>query len=256
MPQDPAALAPTGADRFQRFLDRAAARDEPLALLAERFAERMAWLGLTLDRIRAAMRAWEVDRQLPPAARGQLLPTQLRALAVVPSPADRARLALQAVDDGWTAAQTADEVGAYRLRAGPAGGAAPGTAAHQGRSRALAGPAGVGEACGHAAAWRAPARRPVALATKDVVLTSKARGMVARKGGVRRPFLPAQARPWAPPAAGKKPQPGRRLGDAPNSPPTATCTFAAPTCGPSRAAAVSVPSHPVSPRRPDTARTT
>jgi hypothetical protein len=80
--------------------------------------------------------------------------------------------------------------------------------------------------------------------------------MVARKGGVRRPFLPAQARPWAPPAAGKKPQPGRRLGDAPNSPPTATCTFAAPTCGPSRAAAVSVPSHPVSPRRPDTARTT
>lgn len=95
-----------------------AARDEPLAVLAQQFAERMAWLGLTLDRIRAAMRAWEVDRQLPPAARGQLLPAQLRALAVVPSPADRARLALQAVDASWTAAQTANEVGAYRLRTG------------------------------------------------------------------------------------------------------------------------------------------
>lgn len=156
MPHDPAALAPTDADRFQRFLDRAeqirhdhmiagvlalgraaveelydgevarihdraAARDEPLAVLAQQFAERMAWLGLNLDRIRAAIRAWEVDRQLPPAAQGQLLPTQLRALAVVPSPADRARLALKAVDASWTAAQTADEVGAYRLRTGLVG---------------------------------------------------------------------------------------------------------------------------------------
>jgi hypothetical protein len=111
--------------------DRAAARDEPLALLAEQYAERLTWLGLSVDRIRTAMRAWEVDRQLPPAAKGQLLPSQLRVLSVVPSPADRARLALQALDGAWTTAQTAEQVGTYRQETGLAakGGRVPQAAA-------------------------------------------------------------------------------------------------------------------------------
>jgi hypothetical protein len=45
-----------------------------------------------------------------------------------------------------------------------------------------------------------------------------ARRMRARQGGVRRPFLPAQRRPWAPAAARKKPQPGRRQATRPNPP--------------------------------------
>ncbi|MFZ4580784.1 MAG: hypothetical protein ACOYOB_20575 [Myxococcota bacterium] len=92
-----------------------------LAVLRERFEPRLDDLGLSIDRIRTAIRAHDVNRQLPPTAKDRLLPSQLRAFAVVPFPADRARMASQAVAESWTAAQTEEQVAAYRLEAGVKG---------------------------------------------------------------------------------------------------------------------------------------
>jgi hypothetical protein len=109
-----AALDELYGGSWERTHDRAAAQDAPLAALMARFADRMGYLGLTVDRVRAALRAYDVDRQLPPATRGKLLPSQLRALAAVPGPSDRARLALQAAAERWTQAKVVEVVAAWR----------------------------------------------------------------------------------------------------------------------------------------------
>ena len=124
-----AAVIELGAAAVDEFYDgevarsyvRGPAADEPLAVLVERYGQRMEYLGLTVDKVRTAIRAWDVDRQLPPPSQGRLLPSQLRALAVIPSPADRARLANLAVAQGWSNQQTAAQVAGFRQENGLVG---------------------------------------------------------------------------------------------------------------------------------------
>ncbi len=103
---------------WERASDRAAARDEPLAVLVQRHGDRLDWLGLSLDQIRTALRAYRVDRQLPPASKGKLPPASLRALAGVPEPEAMVRLANQAAAERWTTLQTVAAVAAWREDAG------------------------------------------------------------------------------------------------------------------------------------------
>lgn len=103
---------------MERAHERGPAQDEPLLVLTKRFAARMGFIGLTVDQVRTAIRAYDIDRQLPPVSRGCLLPTQLRALAVIPSPSDRALLANQAVAEEWTVEQIQQQVADYRRRSG------------------------------------------------------------------------------------------------------------------------------------------
>ncbi len=100
---------------------RGQAVEEPLAALVERHAQRMAYVGLTIDQVRSAIRAWDVNRQLPPTSQGQLGSSQLRALAAIPSSADRAALANQAVDERWTSHETEAQVATFRQTSGLAG---------------------------------------------------------------------------------------------------------------------------------------
>ena len=78
----------------------------------------MDWLGLSVDQIRTALRVYSVDRQLPPASKGLLLPMQLRALAGVGDPSDCIALANQAARERWTLEQTQTQVAQWRAGAG------------------------------------------------------------------------------------------------------------------------------------------
>jgi hypothetical protein len=113
-----AALEELYGGSWERASDRSAARDEPLSALVERHGERLDWLGLSIDQIRTALRAYRVDRQLPPVSKGKLLPVSLRALAGVAEPEAMVRLANQAATERWTTQQTLDAVAAWREQAG------------------------------------------------------------------------------------------------------------------------------------------
>lgn len=101
--------------------DRAAAYEAPLRLLLDHYGDRLAFLGVTVDQVRAAIRAWEVNLSLPRDVQGQLTPSHLRALAVVPTVADRAELAVRALEQTWTVDKTEAEVAQFRLRHGLVG---------------------------------------------------------------------------------------------------------------------------------------
>ena len=101
--------------------DRTAAFDTPLRLLLDQYGERLAFLGVTVDQVRAAIRAWDINLSLPHGVQGQLTPSHLRALAVVPSVADRAELAVRALEQTWTVDKTEAEVAQFRLRHGLGG---------------------------------------------------------------------------------------------------------------------------------------
>jgi hypothetical protein len=103
-----------------RVHDRAAARQDPLAVLLARHADHLAFLGLSLDGIRTAMTAWEINATLPPQTQGRLTSTQLRVLAVIPGP-DRTVLAVQAAQEAWSLAQTRAQVGQFRQDQGLVG---------------------------------------------------------------------------------------------------------------------------------------
>ncbi len=94
--------------------DRSAAQDAPLRLLLEQHGDRLAFLGVSLDQVRAAIRAWDINLSLPRAIQGQLSPSHLKALAVVGSVADRAQLAVRAVDQSWSLDRTEVEVSQFR----------------------------------------------------------------------------------------------------------------------------------------------
>jgi len=101
--------------------DRAAAYEAPLRLLLDQHGERLAFLGVTVEQVRAAIRAWDVNLSLPRDVQGQLTPSHLRALAVVGSVADRAELAVRALEQTWTVDKTEDEVAEFRQRHGLVG---------------------------------------------------------------------------------------------------------------------------------------
>lgn len=86
--------------------------------MVERHTDRLDWLGLSVDQIRTALRAYRVDRQLPEASKGRLLPVALRALAGVAEPEAMVRIANQAAEERWTTQQTIDAVAAWRQDAG------------------------------------------------------------------------------------------------------------------------------------------
>lgn len=99
---------------LERARDRHTAQDHPLAELLARHAARMEFLRLTVDQIRTAITAYEVNLTLPPDAQGELHASQLRTLASVPSPADRARLASRAVTENWTVETTEQAVADFK----------------------------------------------------------------------------------------------------------------------------------------------
>ena len=101
--------------------DRAAAYDAPLRLLLDQYGDRLAFLGVSVDQVRAAIRAWDINQSLPRDVQGLLTPSHLRALAVVPSVADRAELAVRALEQTWTVDKTEAEVAQFRLRHGLVG---------------------------------------------------------------------------------------------------------------------------------------
>ena len=103
---------------WERALDRSAAQTDSLSSLMSRHAVQLDYLGISLDQIRTALRAYQVDRQLPPKSMGKLLPGALRALSVVPDPEVRTQLANQAVAQHWTVEQTQAEVASWRQGAG------------------------------------------------------------------------------------------------------------------------------------------
>jgi hypothetical protein len=104
-----------------RARDRQMAQDHPLAELLAHHADRLAFLRLTVDQIRTAMTAYEVNLSLPPTAQGGLQASQLRTLASVPSSADRARLANRAVSENWTVEATEQAVADFKRTQGIAG---------------------------------------------------------------------------------------------------------------------------------------
>ncbi len=120
-----AAVQELYAGDLARFRDRAFAQGEPLAELMAHHGERMQFLGLTPDKLRAAIGAYDTDLQLPPQVRGCLNPSQLRTLGSIPSPVDRAMLAVQAADDRWTSEQTEQAVASYRIENGLQGKGGP-----------------------------------------------------------------------------------------------------------------------------------
>jgi hypothetical protein len=106
---------------LERARDRQMAQDHPLAELLALHADRLAFLRLTVDQIRTAMTAYEVNLSLPPTAQGGLQASQLRTLASVPSSADRARLANRAVSENWTVETTEQAVADFKRAEGISG---------------------------------------------------------------------------------------------------------------------------------------
>jgi hypothetical protein len=106
---------------LERARDRQMAQDHPLAELLATHAARMEFLRLTVDQIRTAITAYEVNLTLPPGAQGELHASQLRTLASVPSSSDRARLASRAVAENWTVETTEQAVADFKRAEGISG---------------------------------------------------------------------------------------------------------------------------------------
>ncbi|MBI5609169.1 MAG: hypothetical protein HY902_09835, partial [Deltaproteobacteria bacterium] len=87
-------------------------------LLLEEHGERLAYLGVTVDQVRAAIRAWDINLSLPRDLQGQLSPSHLRVLSVVRELPDRAELAVRAVEQQWPLERIAQEVGEFRREHG------------------------------------------------------------------------------------------------------------------------------------------
>lgn len=113
-----AALEELYEGSWERASGRGAAHEEPLAALVERHAERMEWIGLSVEQVRTALRAYRVNQQLPESSKGKLLVGSLRALAAIPDPEAMVRLANRAAEEQWSTRQTIDAVASWRERAG------------------------------------------------------------------------------------------------------------------------------------------
>ncbi len=103
---------------LERYHDPSRSKDDPLGrLLVDHHAE-LTELSLSEASIRRYVRAYEVHRLLPRDTAERLLLMHLLALAPLPAPGERARLALQAAQDGWSAEELAARVTALLVGSG------------------------------------------------------------------------------------------------------------------------------------------
>lgn len=98
--------------------DRSLSQDAPLHALMSKHAHRLKFLGITVVHVRAAMRAYETNLNLPTDVQGKLSPSHLRALAPIASIPDRTELAIHALEKTWSVEQTEAHVNTFRHKHG------------------------------------------------------------------------------------------------------------------------------------------
>jgi len=98
--------------------DRSASQDAPLHALMHKHSHRLKFLGITVEQVRASMRAYETNLALPTDVRGKLSPSHLRALAPIASIPDRTALAIHALEHTWSVEQTEAHVNSFRHKHG------------------------------------------------------------------------------------------------------------------------------------------